>query len=93
MYEIKTQFRLVIGLEAENVLFKTTKLTHGNDFSTSQISVGCIDLFDDNMENIIDMYRISIKSIDDTYHIGSVKWYRARMYSQFYTRMLIGTVL
>ncbi len=50
---------------------------HGNDRSTSQISVGCIDLFDDNMENIVDTYRISIKSIDDTYRIGSVKQYRA----------------
>ncbi len=36
-----------------------------------------LDLFDDNMENIVDTYRILIKSIDDTYRIGSVKWYRA----------------
>ncbi len=50
---------------------------HGNNRSTLQISVGWIDLFDDNMENIVDTYGISIKSIDDTYRIGPVKWYRA----------------
>ncbi len=48
---------------------------HRNDRSTSQISVGWIDLFDD-MENIVDAYRISIESINDTYRIGSVKRYR-----------------
>ncbi len=42
-----------------------------------KICVVWIDLFDDNMENIVDMYQISIKSIDDTYRIGSVKLYRA----------------
>ncbi len=54
---------------------------HGNDRSTSQISIGWIDLFDDNMENIVDTYRISIKSIDDKYRIGSVKRYRAPPHS------------
>ncbi len=53
---------------------------HGNDRSTSQISLVWIDLFDDNMENIVDTYRISIKSIDNTYRIGSMKWYRALLY-------------
>ncbi len=55
---------------------------HGNDQSTSQISVGWIDIFDDNMENIVDMYRILIKSLDDTYHFRSVKWYRAQTYTR-----------
>ncbi len=34
-------------------------------------------LYNDNMENIVDTYQISTKSIDDTYRIGSVKRYRA----------------
>ncbi len=38
--------------------------------ATSQISVGWIDLFDDNMENIVDTYQIQIKSIDDMYRIS-----------------------
>ncbi len=54
---------------------------HGNDCSTSQISVGWIDLFDDNMENIVATYRILIKSIDNTYRIGSVKRYRALVHT------------
>ncbi len=41
-----------------------------------QISIGWIDLFDDNMENIVDTYRILIKIVDDTHRIGSVKRYR-----------------
>ncbi len=51
----------------------------GNDYSTSQISVGCIGLFDNNTENIVAMYRISVESIDDTYRIRSVKRYRVLM--------------
>ncbi len=31
---------------------------HGNDCSTSQILVGCIGLFNDNNENIVDTYRM-----------------------------------
>ncbi len=38
--------------------------------ATSQISVGWIDLFDDNMENIVDTYQIQIKSIDNMYRIS-----------------------
>ncbi len=44
-YEIKTPFRLAIGLEPENVLFR-------NDRSTWQISVGCIILFDNSAKHI-----------------------------------------
>ncbi len=45
------------------------------------MSVGWIDLFDDNMENIVDTYRISIKSINETYRMRLVKRYTALVYS------------
>ncbi len=54
---------------------------HINDRLTSQISVGWIDLFDDGMENIVDTYQILIKSIGDTYRIGSVKQYRDLLFN------------
>ncbi len=41
---------------------------HGNDRSTSQISVGWIDLFDDNIENIMirTKYRLKVSTISET---------------------------
>ncbi len=45
---------------------------HGNDRSTSQIWVGWIDLFDDNIENIV--IRIEYRLKVSTIHIVSDQW-------------------
>ncbi len=70
---LKTQFRLVIGFEAEYVAFRPeNKWPHWNDRSTSQISAGWIDLYDDNIENIVirTEYRLKVSTI----HIVSDQW-------------------
>ncbi len=56
---------------------------HRNYCSTSQISVGCIGIFDDNTENIVDTCQTLIENIDDTYRIGLVKRYRTLLTAVF----------
>ncbi len=62
----------MIGFEAENEAFRSYKLMHENDHSTSQISEGCVGLFDD-CDKYYDIYPKSVLSIVDTYCIRSVK--------------------
>ncbi len=53
--------------------------------------VAYVGLFD-NTENIVDMNQISVENIDDTYHIISVKWYKAYTYVCMYVYFISKSV-
>ncbi len=72
MYKINKQFRLVIGWK-QKMWCEDVKIKHRNDRSKTNITDFIFEVYLTLLKISMIIYSVWIQSMDETYHIGSVK--------------------